>query len=254
VRHNNKTAPEKTFDPRKKSVTDKSKGTVLVEFAILIPVFFILIYYVHDAFRFVKTKKRVELCANCAVNMIQNNNRKVTLKDITNISCAAFVPYFGGGEKQYATANTVYGHSSVVTLFYIKGTGTNTAKIMWYVGQSGLGNPKNRSFWKKTSGTVAGWTRFAVGLPINTEHSVELIKKGLTINNEEVKMILVSYLYIDESFLMPNKINIKSTPSLWGFLTLDPKADRVNGSQRSYFEAIVVFSPKPGLFDDSGPQ
>jgi hypothetical protein len=208
----------------------------------------------HDLHKYARMQKNVEFCAHCAVNMLQNNGRQVTQRDIINISCAAFLPHFGGGERQYSVTNTnkVYGYSSVMALFCLKGTGTNVAQIKWFVGQNGLGTPSYRSFW--IGGTVVGqWIKFARGLQINSDYSTDMLQKGLTIQNGQVKMVLYVSLYIDNSFVMPNGKNIASTPSLWGLFILKPKEEIVDGRFNGYFCTTVVFTPKSGLFNENSP-
>ncbi|MDR0580792.1 MAG: hypothetical protein LBG04_01600 [Holosporaceae bacterium] len=235
-----------------------SKGAILLEFAVAIPILIVLLYYVHDLPKYARMKERMEFCAHCAVNMIQNNGRRVTIQDCTNICCAALIPYFGGGTGQYSTTQGALarGYSSTMALYYLMGTGTNTARIIWYVGQDGLG--ERRSFWRVTSGSVNSWSKFAYGLQLNTDYPTTLLNEGLTINNGEVKIVLYISLYIDTKFIMPDGSPIKITPSLFGFLLLNPivehQCERGSGRyQYGFFCTTVIFTPKQGLFSEISP-
>ncbi|MDR2781264.1 MAG: hypothetical protein LBB21_02275 [Holosporaceae bacterium] len=233
-------------------------GAIFIEFTIVIPVLIAILYYIHDVPKAKRIKSEVEFCANCAVNLLQNNGRRVTIADLTNISCIAFLPHFGGGEKQYSFENNrkVWKYSSVIALFYLVGTGHNTAKIKWYAGQNGLQNPRGgRSFWVVKSGTVNSWTSFAAELLLNNDYHTSKIMDGLTINAGEVKMVLYASLYIATFCLMSDGKNIKSTPSLWNFLVLNPRAEHIRDlSHYVYFDNAVVFTPKSGLFSEIPPQ
>jgi hypothetical protein len=66
----------------------------LIEFALAIPVFIAVLYYLHDAPKAKRINAKVDFCLYCAVNMLQNisqerENKRILLRDFAYIFGAA---------------------------------------------------------------------------------------------------------------------------------------------------------------------
>ncbi|MDR0581293.1 MAG: hypothetical protein LBG04_04255, partial [Holosporaceae bacterium] len=114
-----------------------SKGVILIEFALAIPILIAILYYVHDIPKYARMKERMEFCAHCAVNMIQNvsqnrENKLITINDIKNACASAHLTVYRG--------NTVYDPNRKVDgnvpwvhcfVYYIKGMSDEKASVLW---------------------------------------------------------------------------------------------------------------------------
>jgi hypothetical protein len=126
-------------------------------------------------------------------------------------------------------------------IYYVKGTGKNKAKVIWMVnytyGTMGLGkNP------------TAGKTLIAYGLPRNGSCNVvydsDRIWPELKINDGEVKILFESTCWCDTT---------SPSPSIFGLRFVVPRKQFAYGSFYPFLTSVVIFTPKPGLFDENVP-
>jgi hypothetical protein len=215
----------------------------LLECAIAIPVLIAILYYLHDVPKAKRIQAKLDFCACCGVNMFQNVSagridKKVKIQDLKYISCVLFHPYFiGVGHYTGASSNnSCFGH---ILLCYVKGVGENRAVMKWQaLNNFGQVPPARQSIVVK-SGHAYNYVTVLNG-DIGTEYNASSIYKDLKIKNGEVKMILDVMLWTDSK---------PKSASFWGFYVFNPKKDRTSG----YFHSVVIFTPKPGLFDENTP-
>ena len=194
----------------------------------------------------------MQFCADCAANMFQSvsqgrANPKVTLQDFKYISCAAFLPYFGGGTGQYESKTT----AGVMVLHYVKGVGLNKAKIVWSISQSYAKAPPLRTADVRTSGLHFPWHSLIHynGISIGTVYDSDKILPDLKIKENEVKMIV--NVNLTPSFYISGKRRVSST--VWGMLILSPEGQTWGNNIAGMFHHFAIFTPKPGLFDETPP-
>ncbi|MDR0555873.1 MAG: hypothetical protein LBG20_02600 [Holosporaceae bacterium] len=189
----------------------------------------------------------MEFCAHCAVNMFQNNGRRITRRDFTDISCAAFLPFWGGGTGQYGAQNNsasyILGFFGQMSLCCVVGTAANRAKIKWIMANNWGAPPPSRGIHL----TVAGTTSNHISIinrrcSVNVEYDTNFIYPGLQIAAGEIKMIVEICLHNCHNTAAGHAKKL-------GFLVLTPKATTTNG----YFGTAVAFTPKPGLFNETAP-
>jgi hypothetical protein len=121
-------------------------------------------------------------------------------------------------------------------LCYVKGVGENRAIMKWWALNYWGAAPPSRSSICEKSGHHYDYVTILNG-NIGVEYDASYIYKDLKIKNGEVKMILDVMLYTDGK--------LKSA-GFFGFYVFTPKKDRTSG----YFHSVVIFTPKPGLFDE----
>jgi hypothetical protein len=207
-------------------------------------------------------KERMEFCAHCAVNMFQNishnrSDKKITLQDYKYISGVASLPFFGGGERQYEIGTTRRYYDGLLfglTLYFIKGTGTNIAQIMWCVANYYYRNPSEREVVTHTETTPIHGNNLLQAKKIKQNYNSHEIYPGLTIKSGEIKIIVDAYLYIDIKLQKPNGNKVDPHPWKFFVLNLQPDAIVPDGTKRGYFHTIVAFTPKSGLFNEIPPE
>jgi hypothetical protein len=198
----------------------------------------------------------MEFAAHCAVNMIQNINRAVTASDVKRIlyTCQSVIYPNPSEQLVYAAM-----HKCIIEtdLFFVVGTGNDKCKVMWSARSSsgtpfrqGYGAPNNYPCYIVSS---AGSVLTGAGSSIIRPSSARIKKEtasadlypNLHIKAGEKKMILEIRYYIwDDSDFKPRE--------WFGFRILNP-GYIYGGDGKNCFDDIVIFTPKPGLFDDTPP-
>jgi hypothetical protein len=112
-------------------------------------------------------------------------------------------------------------------------------------------------------GNISFGTRIDHGdtmVPYTKKARSSTIYKDLKINKDEIKILVECYsLYIAEDnfrFSDGRKCSSVSPREAFGFLVLRPTASAAGYSarQKPYFTSIVIFTPKPGLFNETAPE
>jgi hypothetical protein len=187
--------------------------------------------------------------------MLQNISRnkedkKITLQDYKYISATSFLPYYGGGTKQYGTHTRNYqkpcGQMSVC---YIKGTGNNKAKMVWAVVSSWGCAPPLRGYDVFTSGKIPAHINVAQTI-VGQEMNSKSIYKDLEIQDGEVKIMIDAYL---NASWCPGMSGDRAKPYLFGLLIHSPKAQSYGSNTGGWFHHYIIFTPNPGLFDETPP-
>ncbi len=249
------------------NINSKVKGGILVEFALAIPFLVIILYYASDVPRYSRYKSQMKNAAYIAASMIQNvsqnrGDKRIKKTDIGNISYTWGMSIWGVGRK-WCITNSYYplGFCCVTYTGYIKGTGTNKAKIMWttycYTTSS---NPSVTAYTSSGSNASAG-ASFFYGKTLNTEYDSTKINKDLKINSGEVKIIIELYMCFRPTYKFNSSTaswtaaNAKSEISKrLGFYLLQSKESAAHSTtDLGYFNTIIIFSPRPGLFSETPP-
>ncbi|MDR1235733.1 MAG: hypothetical protein LBJ96_01880 [Holosporaceae bacterium] len=210
-------------------------GAIFIEFAFAIPVLIAIIYYLHDVPKYKRMQAKMNFCAHCAVNMIQNNRTKITKSDLAKIFSAAFLTVFPG-KGQFGITDKC---SPLAYVFYVRGEDNGRAGVIWMWDSGGQGSsPFSNSSVKVSAGSFANSNRpvrYKTGAP-------KEIYENLSIRPGEVKMIVLisrvsSSAAVAKKMLEFYVIN----PSPYGMIYL------------FYFATVLVFTPNPGLFSETAP-
>jgi hypothetical protein len=248
-------------------------GAILIEFARAIPVIIAIIYYLHDIPKYRRMQEKMNLCAHETVNILQNIsqnrvNKRVTLNDIRHAASAAYLSIYPG-TAMWATTPSYpmkhqYGHASCGYITCVKGMSGGKAKVVWRVltHTAGFMLPSNAGH------TVNGHVgNTVIKNAVNSISNPSSIYKDLRINEGEMKLLTeCSVIYgINEGGFAFNDGRLCSDVSIreaLGFWILNPKYltnyDDVYHSggmtaSATYFNTVIIFTPKPGLFDETAP-
>jgi hypothetical protein len=198
----------------------------------------------------------MEFCAHCAVNMFQNisngrTNLSVTKKDFGHISAAAFLPFFGGGTKQYGTSavpSYMLGMFAEMTLICVVGVAKNRAKLKWAMANVFSQVPSSLPTRKEVV-NLSGKSLDAVSIinarcAVNQEYDSDFICPGLKITAGEIKMIVD----ISINFFCKEQNEADFAKKL-GLLLIIPQKTTLSGQ----FGKVTVFTPKSKLFGETPP-
>jgi hypothetical protein len=229
-------------------------GLFRFEIAFAMPVLIALLYYMHDLPKLKQINSRMRFCAYCMASMLQEvsqnrENKKITLADLKNVAASAFLTIYPG-KTAYPTSTEryIYGHFLDCFVHCVKGV-NGKASVLWnkricsYIGTG----PSNVSVTNFT--TVSHWSSL---VKYQQNVAPSSIYKDLTVKNGETKIIVECLSYIDINYgFTDGRPPTTSAREKFGFWIFNPEGTSVTG--RGYFNQVVIFTPKPGLFDETPP-
>jgi hypothetical protein len=194
-------------------------------------------------------------------NISQNRiNKKITSNDFLITMASAGLTIYPGKTMYCISQNPYiffYGHNLSCFLYCVKGVANGKASVLWQImlsTQTDLLPTSMEHFGRRTGHNLSIVKYGSNMLPSS-------IYKDLNISNGEIK-ILVEFgnLY----FYGKNENNVfafaDGTSTLgvaprkaFGFFILNPKSNAYFGGAYSYFNDVIIFTPKPGLFDENVP-
>jgi hypothetical protein len=193
--------------------------------------------------------------------MNRTTNKRITLSDLSQVFIAASLPYFGGGTRQYkdASGNLPAGCYAYQMLFYVVGVDDDKAMIKWRVQRSGDGsgyditNNINVGMISFTSGDRHTTVNRLFNTPLDPQQVHPNLKH---IKKDEVKILYEFGLWTSRKVKVNGKLIFKdasASRSVFGFWFLTPKLIFDYGDHHCFFNEVVVFTPKPGLFSETKP-
>ena len=224
-----------------------ARGAILIEFAVCMPILILLLLGLHDIFRMARYQDNTNFVAHEIVQMIQNisqsrSNKKITKEDLEYIANFANYSIYPGKTAYAIDARQhVYGHFPHTQVYYVRGNADGTASCVWRAEMS-TSDPGIK--------TVVGNGKHDQSI-VNYAADVtpSLIYPKLTISEGEVKIIVEKFIFFNagkDRFMDGKKHSVREA---FGLYLLTPP---VHGNL-GYFNSVVIFTPKRGLFDESGP-
>jgi Flp pilus assembly protein TadG len=232
-------------------------GAILIEFALAIPVLIAIVYYLHDIPKYRRTWAKAEFITHEISGMIQNisqnrENKKITQNDLRYCVAAAFLSFYPG-TTQFPKSYNVFKQPGSVCgrIFYVVGNADKTASVKWCMQYQLVYEKGDNTSPRTMSITKNDNTKLMVKTKNNVEPS-EIYSK-LSINPGETKVIIENAMYFSKATdlkLTDGHTWADFSPSeVYGFLFLTPKPY----SNTNYFIFHVIFTPNPGLFDETPP-
>ncbi len=227
-----------------------SKGAILIEFAFSLPVLIVLLYYIYDLNRLKRYYSRTEFVGQQVASMIQNisqsrESKTITLKDLQYIARTAFLSIYPGMSMYKQNGYFEFGHTPTLQIIYVKGLDNGNASCIW------------RYYYRMSSiigGAQESSADFEFLRPVYFKTNVlpSQIYSSLTINPGEVKIIVISQITRGSS--LTNSLNGKylTDKQSFDFYLLSPKYIATYNSIYYFFPSVVIFTPRPGLFSETG--
>ena len=255
----------KSVSFRKLHLRSANCGIILIEFAICMPILIILLFYINDLVRLKRYYSQTEFVAQQMANILQNisqkreeANRKITCNDIRYAASLAYLSIFPG-KTEFLTGNNSsdLGYRPLGFIYCIKGNADSTASVLWatrfHMATSGAESPGavvfgssavNRTNIKKLSNA-----------------SPSEIYPTLKIEKDQIKIIIECTLWTNRGsthfFTDGTPFSSISHSQAFGFhlLKLSPPKTRDGyNNTEAFFHSAVIFTPKPGLFDETPPK
>ncbi len=198
-------------------------------------------------------KNQMNSVATNMVNLIQNvsqnrTNKRITLEDLKYCLISPYLKIFPN-TSIYSTGshNYILGYAPLVLIVCVKGNNDATASVKW----------SRRIHTADNSSSPAQ-------ISIDTRNDRSLIKTAtnvvpskiyptLTIEPGETKIIIECSLHYSQwyqyYFTDGRPTSSVSPREAFGFYLLS----NLPHTQELYFQSVVIFTPKSGLFDDNVP-
>ena len=237
-----------------------SEGSILIEFAICMPILVILLFYIHDLVKIKRYYSQTEFVAQQMANMIQNvsknrENKAIGADDLKYIVSAATLTIYPDNNFSSISNGHKHGHFGEAFLYYVKGNENGTADVVWGIDihqYRGASNPSKININAREPSNDRSHIKIANGV------SPQVIYPTLKIGKNEERIILeVCIDYSNTSYYkLDNGVGCDTvSPSkIFGLKLLIPKGtQRGTTGDFAYFNSVVIFTPKPGLFSETIP-
>lgn len=203
----------------------------------------------------------MQFVANEMAAIIQNvsqnrTDKKITLMDLRYSVATAFLTMYPGITMYYQNKGHVLGHFPHPMIFYVKGLDNGNASCIWRVqlhpSTVGVGETPQKMY------AVAARDHHSVcTVQYKTNVAPSKIHPDLKINPGEVKIIIESIIYHYKGFpFADGSSSDLPARNIFHFLMASPKATNSSGNERDpsgFFNSVTIFTPKPGLFDETPP-
>lgn len=229
---------------KKLSLHSAISGSILIEFAVCMPVLLILLYYVHDLSKLKRYYDQTEFVAQQMVNIIQNiakkkeNGEAVTIKNIGHAAKMAYLSIYPGN-TMYAKYRNVC-HMPRVYVHYVEKDGDNNASCRWglwmHTKTSAIGRWNNGTF---TSGDSQ--STVTMGKNVNPSSIYPTLKI-----DEKPKVIVEAQLAWRPDYVNADGKTANSAREAFGCFAATPKLY----TSTTYFPSVVTFTPCGGFSEN----
>jgi hypothetical protein len=224
-----------------------------MEFAVSIPILITFIWYLYDISKMARMREKMKFVgyemAGILQNISQNRaNKRISKDDIRHAVAGAYLSLYLG-KTMYAVSGgfAPLGHTSSGNLYCVKGEKDGNASVIWCVRWHSAYNTPSPA----TISVVGRDSRSIVKLGSDVKSSS--IYPDLRIEEGEMKILLEVTLHYSQApgYGFADGRDGADVPpkTAFGFFVLNPPK---NG-QSVYFNTVVIFTPKPGLFSETAP-
>ena len=220
----------------------------------------------HDLFKIQRYYSQTEFVAYQMAQMLQTvsqnrSDKKITWSDLKRVTAAAYLSIYPGTTMFWQGKGHVFGHFPHPMVYYVKGLSNGNASCIWraqmHPSHEGNTSPSNMNGAPNNHDDYnISAVRYKTDVPPAQIYPTLKIKPG------EVKIIVDALIYYQQGSYFPfadGQTDV-SVREAFGLYLVTPKVRRQNPASLSYnqncgyFNSVVIFSPNPGLFDETPPQ
>ena len=246
-----RTAANSTFSriPSLRPRVEACKGSILVEFAICMPILIILLFYINDLVKMKRMYSQMEFVGQQMANILQNLSKKraaegETLKyeDLCHAASLAYLTIYPG-TTMYSTTNSQRRHEFIhcpfFMVYYVQGTTDGKAKCLWdlHITTDTCTNPPWRVFANYARPTTHSTVTYSAN-----EVPASSIYPTLKIEGDKPKIIVEPTLFWGKNFMDKNGNKVSSAIQAFGYRFTKPK-----NFNDLYFNQVVIFTPNAGF-------
>ena len=249
-----------------------SKGSIMIEFAVCMPVLIILLYYINDLSKLKRYYDQTEFVAQQFVNIIQNISQKraqsattteerakllkINTNDIKYAASLAHLSIYPGktmyADRKRGNYSHELSHMPYFYIHYVRGLPGGKASVLWSyycfcfdaVDPTGWNIGDNGSVYC----VVKRKTNVA---PKDIYPTLKISEK------DDDKIIIECPLFCRDLTMSVNAYAASDNQDTrakkaFNCQLATPKASYKENLYGFYFPSVVIFTPKKGLFDENG--
>jgi hypothetical protein len=186
---------------------------------------------------------------------LHRSNKRVTLKDLSYARCFSALPVYPGASLYAISGSGTFAKRytagfCLLYLYYIKGTGHNKCKVCWCWDSNFVNTSPNSSTFQFVDSAYNSYS--AVFYKSGDKANSWEIYPSLTIEEGEEKMVLDYCYWAANVGVFADGSPAASVPlgRRFGLYFATPKSPPRG---EAYFHSVVIFTPKPWLFDANRP-
>ena len=243
-------------------------GSILIEFAVCMPVLIILLFYIHDLSKLKRYYDQTEFVAQQMVNILQNisqnregEDKKIRRDDIKRAFALANLSIYPGKTMYYnGTGRLAHdlSHDPKLHIYYVKGIANGKASVIW---------SQVRYTEKMTIPTNGSYNSYGSTEPTDPDSKVargtnldpSAIYPTLKIKEGEEKIIVECVMFCNKNTMSNNNYvatDDQATRARKAFkcFLATPKPTYPSSTNGNYFNSVAIFSPaSEDLFDAETP-
>jgi hypothetical protein len=179
-------------------------------------------------------------------------SKRITWNDLKFAIITGFSTVYPGKTMFGTKAFThIYGHCPLAFVICVKGVGNGKASVLWQMMYSMHRNLSIND--NNNTGLRDNHVNSTIKCLENKEPSQ--IYNGLEIKENEIKILVectIFYIVSNDAFFTDGR-SCRDIPfrEAMGFFILNPKMTLEWDTNNCYFTRVVVFTPNPGLFDET---
>ncbi len=240
-----------------------SKGSILIEFAVCMPVLIILLYYINDLSKLKRYYDQTEFVAQQFINIIQNisqnrTDKKINQNDVKYAATLAHLTIYPGktmfSDGKRGKFSHELSHMPYFFINYVRGLSEGKASVLWsyYCFCYGAVNPTG---WQ-IGDNKGGYSNYSV-VKRKTNVDPAEIYPTLKVNEGEDKIIIECPLFCREhtmslgAYAASDNQDTRAKKA-FNCRLATPKASYKENLFGFYFPSVIIFTPKKGLFDETG--
>ncbi len=241
-----------------KKVGTSCKGSVLIEFAVCMPVLIILLYYVNDLSKLKRYYEQTEFVAHQMVNILQNislnKEEKIKREDFFRAASLAYLSAYPGKTMYYNGAGRYahdLSHLPKMHIYYVEGVADGKVSGVWGLRRH-LTNGKIPTEWDESDMYSSTSTDTDSQITWGTNLDASIMYPGLKIKKGDKKIIVECVFFCDKNGMSQNNYVASDSQSTcarkaFRLLFVTPKARGL----ANYFNSVAIFTPqRPELFKD----
>lgn len=235
---------------KKLALRATNRGSILIEFAVCMPILIILLFYINDLVRLKRYHSQTEFVAQQMANILQNiakkgtaEGRTISSSDIRYAASLAYLSIFPGKTNFHSGNIGVLGYNGLGYVFCVQGNEDSTASVRWV---------RRFNFVETISKPSIVWIdqKFltASNIKILTNAAPSEIYPTLKINPGDIKIIIECSIFQAYTSLPTYKVF-----GLYLYKIPRFTKSRAGGSSTTYFHSAVIFSPTSKTFFQTAP-
>lgn len=228
-------------------------GSILIEFAVCMPVLIILLYYINDLTKLKRWQDQTEFVAQQMANILQNiaqkgaaEGRTISYPDLQYAASLAYLSIFPGKTNFHDKRANEFGYSALGHIFCIQGNEDSTASVLWAKRFSFAG-----AATKPSSVVIDRSYLNRSNIKVLSNVAPSEIYPTLKISPGEIKLILECGIFYQKGWSQFIDGRSSLSPSeVFGLklYKLSPPTPRAGGSNYMHFLQTAIFRGIPKEF------